>query len=334
MLFYTGTYTNLGGPGVAVMQLKGGALSMLSAYSTMHNPSYVILSKDRTRLFAVGEGGSAPGSIAAFSVNGERLSPLNKVELGSVGPCHLCLSPDERFLYTANYGAGSISVISTWPSGLGELTQVVQHSGSSGDSGRQEGPHTHYVSFVPGTNILCAVDLGIDAVLCYQQDTANGSLRLASRLDVESGLGPRHLAFSPKGKFAYVGHEMGNAVSVLRFSQGQFENVQTLSTLPADFEGTSYVAAVRVSADGKRVYVSNRGHESLAVYSVGGDGLLTPLYYLPVHGVNPRDFALVDEEHILVANQTSGDLNLLRVKDGESTLVQRYNMPGAVCVCL
>ena len=334
MLFYVGTYTNMGGPGVAVMQLRNQALSIVSSYSTMHNPSYVILSKDRSRLFAVGEGGGAPGCAAVFMVNGDRLSPMNRVELGSVGPCHLCLSPDERFLYAANYVAGSISVISVQPNCLGEAAQTIQHSGSGGDPSRQKGPHAHHVSFLPGTNVLCVVDLGLDAVMCYQQDPDTGLLRFISRLDVESGLGPRHLAFSPKSRCAYLAHELGNAVSVLSFSQGQFETVQTLPTLPAGYNGRSYCGAIRVSASGKRVYVSNRGHDSLAVFTVGEDGTLAPRGHLPVHGEFPRDFALVDEAHILVANQNSGDITLLRDEGDCATLLTRFAMPAAVCVCL
>jgi 6-phosphogluconolactonase len=288
---FVGTYTRLGGPGVAVLSLEGDALSILSTNGSMHDASYVLLNRAGDTLYAVGGGEerNSPGLAGAFRVDGERLTLLNIVSTGALWPCHLCLSPDEKTLYVANYLSGAISALPAGPNGLNERIQVVQHVGSGPNADRQEGPHAHWVGFRPGTDELYAVDLGIDAVVGYRRDASTGLLAPFTRLNVPGGLGPRHLAFSADGKFGYLAHEMGNAVSVIRFEGGEMELLNTLPTIPEGFAGETTCAAMRLSPDGKRAYVSNRGHDSIAAFDVLPGGTLAPAGFIMAYGRTPRD---------------------------------------------
>ncbi|HML48692.1 MAG TPA: beta-propeller fold lactonase family protein, partial [Clostridia bacterium] len=248
------------------------------------------------------------------------------------GPCHLCLDPDEAYLIVANYFSGGISVFPVTENGLGPIVQHAQHEGKSVHPTRQAGPHAHHVSFIPGTRLLCCVDLGLDAVLVYRQDPATGRLALNDRLDVAPGLGPRHLAYG-KAPYAYLAHEIGSQVSVLLRRADCWETLQTLPTLPPDFEGESTVAAVRLSEDGRLLLVSNRGHDSIAFYDIGSDGLLTLRGIHATGGGIPRDFALLPGGRMLIGHQ-AGQVHLAAwdADSGIQTL-DILDVAGAVCVC-
>ncbi|NLG23904.1 MAG: lactonase family protein [Clostridiales bacterium] len=329
MRLFVGTYTGLGGPGAAVLSLEGDALSILSTDGSLRDPSYLALSKSGDRLYAVGESG-ASGSAAAFRVSGDRLTPLGAVSTGAQAPCHLCLSADERHLYAANYVTGCVTVFPVLPGGLGERIQMVQHTGSGPNAARQRGPHAHWVGFRPGTEELYAVDLGIDQVVGYLRDPDTGLLSPLNRLTVPGGLGPRHLAFSADGQYGYLAHEMGNAVSAVRFGDGEPRLLDTYPTLPGAFDGESTCAAIRLSPDGKALYVSNRGHDSVAAFEVA-EGRLTPAGHIMAFGRTPRDFMPLPGGNMLIAHQDSGTIALVRMRD--NALISECAILGAVCLC-
>ena len=334
MRIFVGTYTALGGPGVAVLSLEGDELAIRSAEGSISDPSYVILSKDGQYLYAVGggEGRASPGVAAAYRVDGDRLTLQNAVSTGAQWPCHLCLSPDGRALYAANYKTGAITAFEVKRSGLRPYMQLIQHVGAGPNPARQEGPHAHWVGFRPGTRDLYAVDLGIDSVMIYQSDLDTGLLSPRGRIQVPGGLGPRHIAFSADGQFAYLAHEMGNAVSAIKLT-GEPEIMQTLPTLPEGFAGESSCAAVKISPDGKTVFVSNRGHDSVAAFDISDDGRLTPAGYWSAFGRTPRDFLPLADGRMLIAHQDSPTLALVRMRGGQTELISECAIDGAVCLC-
>ena len=332
MLYYIGTYTNLGGPGVAVVDVCADQISILSTEGSLKDPSYVILSKDKTRLYAVC-GGESPGDdgyAATYAVDGASLTLLNKAALNASGPCHLCLSADEKYLYTANYMSGSLSVIKLTD---GSLVQVIQHTGSGPNADRQEAAHMHQVGFIPGTNILWAVDLGTDSVFTYRQDAATGVLSDAESLKVPGGLGPRHLAFAQNGRDVYLAQEMGNELSHIRWNGTSLEWVASYPSLPADYKNESTTAAVRLSPNGKKVYISNRGHDSLAAFAVSADGSLAAVGHIDSFGNTPRDFQIIADDRALIANQDSGTVAVIDISGREGVLLSECVIPGAVCIC-
>lgn len=335
MDFFVGTYTRMGGPGIAACSLAAGKLSLNYAVE-LPNPTYVILNAQQDRLYSVSSesaSGGPGGSAAVYAVGSNGLQLLSRHDTVGTGPCHLCLSADERFLYTANYQSGTVSVFPVAGDGaIGEQIQFIQHEGKGPHAERQAGPHAHHVTFIPGTSLLCVIDLGLDAVMVYEQNAKTGLLTLHDRLDVVPGLGPRHLAYGAEG-VAFLLHELGNQVSVIVRDGAQWITRQTLPMLPAGYAKPSTAAAVRLSADGKRLFASNRGHDSIAVYDVAQDSSLALAGIYPTGGGGPRDFVLLDDRTLLIAHQ-DGDVRLADFDPAKGLqTLDILSMPGAVCVC-
>ena len=362
MKFYVGDYTHLGGPGVCECELAEGALRFVQAADTkIEDPTYLILSGDGKTLFATSSSpadGEEGGSVATFDVSdgGLRLTSMHSTAGGSA--CHLTLSPDERFLYVANYNDGKLTVFPVSEGKVGKRIQLIQHEGHGPNPNRQECPHVHFVAFHPEDGRLYAVDLGLDAVMIYRQDAETGLLTLDERVDVPAGMGPRHLVFH--NNMMYVAHELGGAVSVFRASPAGWQLEQTLSTLPEGGGSEGAVAAIRLLAD--RVYVSNRENDDIAEFEIRMGGSLVLARNIPTFGNFPRDFLPLEEGLFLVANQNSGDIRLIAAAPLNYPRRQTFRMgmrailgehvsemdlmsggvfeacdplalPGAVCIC-
>lgn len=335
MDFFAGTYTRMGGPGIAACSLEAGKLE-LKVTELLPNPTYLILNAKQDRLYSTSSdsaSGAPGGSAAAFAIEAGALRLLSRHDTAGEGPCHLCLSADERFLYIANYYSGSLAVFPVGENGaIDERIQLIQHEGKGVHPTRQTGPHAHQVTFIPGTSLLCAVDLGLDAVMVYEQNPGTGLLTLHDRLDVEPGLGPRHLAYG-QGGVAFLLYELGNKVSVIAREGARWTVRQTLPMLPEGYDLPSTAAAVRLSADGNRLFASNRGHDSLAVYEVAPDNALTLTGIYPTGGGSPRDFVLLDDRTLLIAHQ-GGDVRLAHFDPAKGIeTLDILSIPGAVCVC-
>lgn len=330
MIFYVGTFSASGGEGLFTCELEGSKLTVLQMNAELPNPNYLIMAPDCARLFAVGGEKASGWRAASFDLKEGLPLFRSDAELGGADPCSLALSEKQDFLYTANYMGGNVSVLPISDGRLGQPVQIVRHEGSGPNVRRQEQAHPHQVSFSPmKKSLLQCVDLGLDQVISYTVDVETGRLSFSSSCDVEKGSGPRHLAYAKNGEIAYLAHEMGSLVSLLRFDGLSFTCVQTLSTLPEDFTGESTCAAIRLSPDGKRVYVSNRGHDSLAVFDIQPDDTLTARGYIPAQGRCPRDFRVLDDNRVLIANQDSGTVVLL---NEEGAPLDELSIKGAVCI--
>lgn len=337
--FFVGTYTRATeSRGIYTLSLDSvtGALRILSSAGGSPNPSFLTIRGDL--LFAAGEGPDH-GALASYRIAGDGvLSLIDRFETGGSGTCHLTVSPDGRYVYAANYSSGSLFGVETDGAGrFGRQTAFIQHQGSGPFPERQQGPHAHFVSFLPdGERLLCC-DLGIDRVLAYRYHPADGSLTSDEAMDIAlpAGEGPRHFACTPNGRHLYIAGELSSNVLHVRWGQAA-EPVEVKRALPAGFEGTNWPAHIELSRDGRFLYLSNRGHDSIAVFPVDPHtGRLGEGRWYPCGGQWPRHFALShDGRYLVVANQNSNDVITWRLDEGDGGLAEqtgRLDVPAAVC---
>ncbi|RDI64251.1 lactonase family protein [Nocardia pseudobrasiliensis] len=308
---YLGCYSSDGasGHGIAIATADSAGRLTVDGMIDVTDPSFLALSPDGSRLYAVNEG-SGPGMVTA--VDPHTAQVLNSVAVRGNGPTHLCVAPDGRAVLTANYGSGSVSVVSVTEDGrLGAVTDVARHTGSGPDPERQEGPHAHQVLFDPSGHWVLVVDLGVDAVYVYQ--LADGGLKEHARVAMAPGSGPRHLRFHPDGQRAYVANELNSTVTVCRWRADTGELVAGQS-VAADTRGgdpRNYPSEPVVSPDGRLLYLANRGHDNIATFAVMSDSLV-PLTTTPCGGVFPRDLTLDPSGRRLYAsNQKSNSVTWL-----------------------
>jgi 6-phosphogluconolactonase len=239
-----------------------------------------------------------------------------------------------KWLFAANYNSGSVAVFPVGSDGkLGEASTVIQHSGSSVDRQRQESPHAHEVVVSADNRFVLVPDLGTDQVVIYRFDA--GKLGTPVFVNAAPGAGPRHLAFSPNGKFVYVLNELAASITVFRYQNGNFSDPRTVSMLPADFAGAKSGAEIAVHPNGKFLYASNRGHDSIAMFRIDSNqGTLTPAGHASTQGKTPRNFAIDPTGAFLLAgNQDSGTIVVFRIdpKTGELTASgQALRIPAPV----
>ncbi|SEU38097.1 lactonase family protein [Stigmatella erecta] len=316
--FYVGSYTSAGGEGITLCRLsmQTGSLQKVAVTRNVSEPSFLAMDRQGRYLYAVNELGSyqgmASGAVSAFSVHPttRALTLINQQASRGSAPCFVSVDANDKFVMTANYGGGNISVFPIQSNGgLGAATDFKQFQGS-GPHPNQRSPHAHQLMTNASNQYALAADLGTDRVMLYRFDAALGKLTATTpaSFSTQPGAGPRHFAFHPNGSFVFVINELNSTLLSLAFdtTRGTLTQVQSVSTLPAGYTGTSYCAEVRVSPDGKFVYGSNRGHNSIAVFAVDSLGKLTLVQHVSTQGLWPRDFILDPTgTYLLVANQQS-----------------------------
>jgi 6-phosphogluconolactonase len=342
--FYIGTYTSEGGSrGIyrAELNTSTGELSQPTLAAEANGPSFVAVHPNGKFLYGVHE--PTGGDVSAFRIEADgKLSKINSQSSGGGGPCHVSVSPDGRNVFTASYGAGSLACLPIKADGsLAEPSEVVQNAGTGPNKSRQEGPHLHAIYADASNRFVYACDLGTDEVLMFRLDSPTGSLAPLSprSAKVPPGGGPRHLALHPNGRFVFVNDEMTSAVTVFERdkSSGVLNPVQTISTLPdgRDVPGNS-TAEIFLHPNGKWLYVSNRGHDSIAAFSVGEDGKLSVLQIAPAGVSIPRGFGIDPSGRWLVAaGQKSNDLTALAIDQTSGKLSagpNKISVDKPVCV--
>jgi len=333
-LVYVGTYTGPESKGIYAYRFdpKTGDVTSLGLVGEAKNPSFLAIHPNRKFLYSVGEaadGGAWGGSVSAFALDRPtgKLTFLNSASSGGKGPCHLVVDKAGKNLVVANYGSGATAVVPIKADGrLGEPSSTIQHSGSSVDRARQQGPHAHSANLAPDNRFAFVADLGLDKVLVYKFDAVKGTIapNAPPFAKVAPGSGPRHFAFHPSGKFAYVINEMGNTVTAFSYDAagGVLTSLQTISTLPAGFTGTSYCAEVVVHPSGKFLYGSNRGHDSIAVFAIDpAKGTLTAVEQTPTGGKWPRNFNIDPTgAYLFAANEHSNDIFIFHIDPASGKL--------------
>lgn len=331
-IMYVGTYTKGTTLGIFVYSFddQTGKLVDLKRPAVSNNPSFLTISGDKKYLYSVSElddlDASQSGGVSAFRIekNGQ-LTLINRVLTNGANPCHVCLSPDGMKLVASSYIGGNISLFNIQPDGsLSELVQKVQHSGSGPFPDRQTEPHAHSARFDFSGKHLYTADLGIDELKIYQFSTGSKTLKPGAQPFVKfnPGSGPRHFDFSADGNFIYVIHELNSTISVLIKYGDVWKEIQTIKTLPKNFSGENWCADIHVSADGRFVYGSNRGHNSIAVFKRDQiSGRLGLIQTASVEGNWPRNFTLDPTgRFLLVANQRSNDITVFRVDETSGKL--------------
>ena len=344
--FFAGSYTTRDEPGIHAFSFDEdtGTVSAIGSFTGVNNPSFLVVHPNKKWLYAVSETGQsshdAPGSVWSFRFRVEpfNIQPLNRMTTRGDWPCHLQFDHSGKWLVATNYGTGNTAIFPIHEDGsLGELTDFAQHQGSGPNMERQEGPHAHSSIFTPDNHLLIVADLGIDQLVMYRFDPTAGKLLRHVAVPAKAGAGPRHLAFHPNGLWLYAANELASTVSLYEYdsANGMLSEKQTIATIPFDSQ-ENIVADIHISDSGERVYVSNRGHNSIAVYDINAGGILT-LASMPGCGGNwPRNFAISPGgKFILVANQYSNEICALPIQEGKEALgvpVSRVALTGASCI--
>lgn len=335
--FYIGTYTSGISKGIhrAVLNLETGQIENLQLVAEIDNPSFLTLHPSLPVLYACSEirrdGKREGAQLMAYKIGqaGE-LTPLGGQPSGGNGPCYVSTDSTGKVALVANYGSGSISSLPIGADGtLGAIASNIQHQGSSVNPSRQEGPHAHCIMADPSNRYVCAVDLGLDQVLVYDLDVATSKLKAkpAGNFHAKPGAGPRHLAFHPDGRHAFIIHEMGNTLSAARWdaSAGAFTELANVSTLPADFSGDNSTAEVLVHPNGNFVFGSNRGHDSIVTLAFDAkSGQLKTVGHTSTGGKTPRNFRLDPSgRYLLAENQGSDSIVVFEVDAATGKLTQK-----------
>ncbi|HEY3992607.1 MAG TPA: lactonase family protein [Ktedonobacteraceae bacterium] len=345
---YLGSYAEATQPGIYAFTFDGasGQLSANWSFAGIVNPSFVALHPNKRWLFAVSETSThkegRAGEVWALDLPAQgtedQARQINHRSSNGDWPCHLSLDASGRWLLVSNYQSGNVSVFPILENGaLDEVTDNVQHHGHGPNPERQEGPHTHSTIFTPDQRFVIVADLGLDQLVIYAFDAEHGQLSEHARVRCEPGSGPRHMTFHPNDQHFYVSHELNNTVVVYDYDADQetFSERQTLETVPPG-TGKNQTADIHIAPTGDRLYVSNRGNNSIAVYAITEDGLLEKPILSPCGGHWPRHFALAPAgRFLIVANQYGNDITVLPLHAPTQTLDKpcaRIALSGASCV--
>jgi 6-phosphogluconolactonase len=328
---YVGTYTKGESKGIYAYRYdasSGKATSLGLAAETV-NPSFLTADPTHRFLYAVNElttyKGATSGAVSAFAIDHQtgKLSLLNEVASRGADPCYIAFDKSGKYVLVANYTSGNVAVFPAKDGRLGESSAFVQHSGKGVNPERQEGPHAHWIETTADNRFAIVADLGLDEVLVYRFDARDGTLKPNDPpfVKVDPGSGPRHISFHPDGKFAYLLSEMKSPVTVFAYdaSRGALHPLQTISTLPKDFTGTNDAAEIHVHPNGKFLYASNRGNDSLAIFAIDQKtGLLKAVDHVSTEGKTPRNFEIDPTgSRLLVANQDTGNIVVFNI-DGQT----------------
>ena len=348
---FVGTYTESEGSqseGIYVyrMETSSGQLTFDSVKKGIINPSFLEIHPQQNFLYAANEvdrfDDQPGGGVSAFNINsasGESVL-LNVQSSHGEHPCYVSIERTGRFALVANYSSGSIAMLPIQTDGrLGAATEVIQHSGSSIHPERQNGPHAHCILPDPTNRFAVAVDLGLDKLMIYRTDLEQGKLHYHADVRVHPGAGSRHLTFHPKGPYAYLINELDSTVTAYRYHSeaGLFEELQIISALPNDFNGENLCADIHVSPDGKYLYASNRGHDSIVYFLINQDsGRLTYLNHVSTEGREPRNFAIDPSGNfLLVANQKTDTIVTFKIDSDTGQLSRSgYQEELSMPVCI
>lgn len=334
---FIGTYTQKDSKGIYAVTVNDDyTFGEIKLAVASENPSFLAFSDTGKALLAVNENGynKGGGTVSSFKVNGDSLTFINKRPSGGEHPCFVTVNELGDVL-AANYTSGTIGRLKLEKNGELSNLKAIQHHYGKSVTDRQKGPHAHSVYFFE--DHIISADLGTDHLYFSVMNDYTDVLLMTDSIAMPPGSGPRHLAFHPNKKWIYVANELANTVGfVQRTATGNWERKTTTSTLPESFNKESYVADIHLSSDGRFLYVSNRGHNSLVAFGINREtGYLTPKYFSPSLGEWPRNFSLSpNEDYLIVANQHTNNLVLFKrdIPSGIITAADQVSVPSPVYV--
>ncbi|MFT6617782.1 MAG: 6-phosphogluconolactonase [Limisphaerales bacterium] len=317
------------------MNPKSGALKRAAQTADAEFPFFMALSPDQRVLYAIHTEsfGKDINQVAAYSLKGRsgNLKLINRQPTHGKASCYLDVDATGKTLLVANYLTGDIGSVPLKKNGsLGRMVSLFRHKGSGADPKRQKGPNAHCIVVSPDNRFAFAADLGIDKVMSYRLEPELGKLtrNKPSFTKVPPGSGPRHLTFHPDGKFVYLINELANTLSVFRYTAktGTLTDIQNISTLPKAYEGRTHTADLKITPNGKFLFGTNRGHDSIASYRIGKDGKLKLIEITPSLGKGPQNLAVApDGRHLFCANMPGNNLVTFRI--GETGKLEAVGKP-------
>jgi 6-phosphogluconolactonase len=365
-LLFVGTYTEKESKGIYAYRFDAASseLTPLGVAAETTNPSFLAIDPSRRFLYAVNEvqsyKGASSGAVSAFAIDRQtgKLSLLNEAPSRGADPCYISFDRTGKYVLVANYTGGNVAVLPIGPEGrLEEPTAVLQDTGALGpDKERQDAPHSHWIEASAHNRFVYVSDLGLDRILIYRFDATKGTLSkgeaksaaepgsaISNASDFFSaalapGTGPRHLAFSSGGNFMYVLGELDSTVTVFANDEKEtFRSLQRISALPVGFSGHNTAAEIAIHPNGKYLYTSNRGHDSIALFSIDSkSGTLTLVEHVPTQGKTPRSFEIDPAgKFLLVANQDTSNIVAFRIDPNSGRLTktgQTLHVPSPVCL--
>jgi 6-phosphogluconolactonase len=344
---YTGSFTNRNSKGIYAYRFQGSSdqLSPLGLAAESINPAFLAEHPTHRFLYAVNNSPGQPeNTVSAFAIDSKsgKLALLNKIPSRGQGPSHLGVDHSGRWLAVANYASGSVALLPVHADGkLSEAVAFHQHVDSSPPPSGPRQPHAHMVLFSPDNRFLLVADLGLDRIYSYRFDAAQGSLSAndPAFVTLEAGAGPRHLVLHPNGKTVYSVNERNSTATVLDYdpSSGRLSALQTVSTLPAGFTGRNSGAEIVISRNARFLYTSNRGHDSIAVFSIDPvKRTITLKYNIPTDGRTPRNFNFDPTENYVVAGNEASDSLVVFAVDGKTGGLARKQIlndaPTPTCI--
>jgi 6-phosphogluconolactonase len=353
-VLFVGTYTDKESKGIYAYDFDSGPgeLTSLGVVAETSNPSFLAIDPSHRLLYAVNEiqkykdGNS--GSVSAFAIDRPKggqptgkLQFLNTVASRGADPCYIVFDKTGKYALVANYSGGSVAVFPVQSDGrVGEASAFVPHAGSGADRERQEGPHAHWIETTPDNRFAIAVDLGLDELLVYRFDAKKGTLAPNNPpyAKLDPGAGPRHLAFHPNGKYAYVVNELQSTITAFDYDaqRGVLTKQKTVSTLPKDFTASNNTAEIEVHPSGKFLFASNRGQDTIALFSIDEKtGALTLVDHFPTQGRTPRNFQIDPTgKFLFVANQNTDNISVFRIDSNGRLTSTKQTLQVSKPVCL
>jgi 6-phosphogluconolactonase len=349
LLVYVGTYTTGKSDGIYIyrLNLASGEFKPVGTVKA-DNPSYLAIDGRRRFMYAVNEvtefAGTSSGAVSAFSINQKtgNLRFLNQQPSLGGAPCYLSVDRTNKFVLVANYVGGNVAVLPIQRDGrLGSATDMEQHRGSGANIERQENPHAHSIMLDSANRFAFASDLGTDQIMVYRFDSKSGKLARNSPpwAQVKAGAGPRHFTFHPSGRYAYSINELDSTVAAFAYEKalGVLSDLQTVSALPVNYSGNNSCADIHISPNGKFLYGSNRGHDSIVVFKIDENtGRLNLVEHVQTGGKTPRNFCIDPTGRFLLAgNQNSDTIVTFRIDSASGRLRptgQVIQVPSPVCL--
>ena len=337
--FYVASYGKNNDKGIYIMRLNEETLEMqrVQQIVTQDYPSYMI-TKDHVLYVAYKNASSLKdgGGLGSFSIYKDELILNNNYNSSGRSYTHLCVDDTLRYIFAANYHIGATASYQLDNKTITQKISAVRHKGLGPDLlKRQTGPHAHYVGITPDKQFVYSVDLGADKVVMYRFHQGVLLEDADYTLNVIPGSGPRHMIFSYDGRFAYLVNEIANNIMVFKYSEGRFSLIQAIHCIPRHFKGFSSASAIRMTSTGEHLFVSNRGHDSIAMYRVNKESGKISLLYMVHTGKGPRDFHIINDQFLIVGCQSDNQLQVLTFdEDNEKLLMSdsTIDLPAPVCI--
>ncbi|MFI5381289.1 MAG: lactonase family protein [Tepidisphaerales bacterium] len=347
---FVGTYTSAQNPGLHLLQVDTatGDTKYIGVVAEIQNPTFLAVDAEQKHLYAAGEVGNFQGKpagfVSAFSLDRKtgQLKALGSQSSGGRGPCHVSVDAQGKNVLVANYSGGSIAALPLNDDGsLKEPSSFIQHTGKGPNPRRQEAPHAHGIYPAPSGDLLLVPDLGLDKIMLYRLDSKLGQLKPNDPAagNAAPGAGPRHLAFNPSKNLVYCVNEMASTVTTFAFdpAKGSLTATASISTLPPDFKDPTTTAEIFMHPNGKFLYASNRGHDSIAVFAIDpATGALSAKGQTPTGGKQPRNFAIDPTGRwLLAANQQSNNIVVFSINPETGELKAagtQLAVPSPVCL--